>query len=333
MALDARTTALATESALPTRQGTPTTPAPSTIPTTIPLATLADPKVIIDSYDAFLFDCDGVLWHGDRLVPGAKDVLAALRAHGKTVMFITNNATKSRAEYKTKFDKLGIAAEPTDIHTSASATARYVASVLKLSEQPKSKAYIVGMEGLETELRDAGVETIGGSDPAHNPSTTTPPDLTDVRADFDDKVGAVICGLDTRVNYLKLARAFVYLQDPNVHFVATNLDATYPHSAGLLPGAGSVSAMLRYSTKREPLSIGKPSSAMWDAVRVSSKLPQGRTLMVGDRLDTDIAFGKSGGVGTLLVLSGIATTADITPANAPDYVLNSVADLLSALQG
>ena len=111
MALDARTTALATESALPTRQGTPTTPAPSTIPTTIPLATLADPKVIIDSYDAFLFDCDGVLWHGDRLVPGAKDVLAALRAHGKTVMFITNNATKSRAEYKTKFDKLGIQAE------------------------------------------------------------------------------------------------------------------------------------------------------------------------------------------------------------------------------
>ena len=83
------------------------------------MATLADPKVIIDSYDAFLFDCDGVLWHGDRLVPGAKDVLAALRAHGKTVMFITNNATKSRAEYKTKFDKLGVEA-----HVVSSPSAR-----------------------------------------------------------------------------------------------------------------------------------------------------------------------------------------------------------------
>lgn len=320
------------ESTAPTRQGTPVAPLAPSAPKSAPIVTLSDPKTIVDSYDAFLFDCDGVLWHGDRLVPGAKDMLAALRARGKTVLFITNNATKSREEYKTKFDKLGIAAEATEIHTSASATARYVASVLKLSEQARPKAYIVGMEGLEIELRNAGIECIGGSDPAHNPSMTTPPDLTTVHDSMDDKVGAVICGLDTRVNYLKLARAFAYLQNPETHFVATNIDATYPHSSGLLPGAGSVSAMLRYSTKREPLAIGKPSSAMWDAVRVSAKLPQGRTLMVGDRLDTDIAFGKSGGVGTLLVLSGIASTADVTPANAPDYVLNSVADLLSALQ-
>lgn len=135
----------------------------------------------------------------------------------------------------------------------------------------------------------------------------------------------MVCGLDTQINYTKLSKAFQYLiKNPGCHFIATNEDSTYPSSAGLLPGAGAISAPLRYALGRSPVCTGKPASTMLDCVKakfVSSALlsnrqklnrivrvhfdPQ-RTIMVGDRLNTDILFGKNGGLATLLVLTGLS---------------------------
>jgi len=153
-------------------------------------------------------------------------------------------------------------------------------------------------------------------------------------ADFtlDTTVGAVLCGLDTSINYTKLSKAFQYLtRIPGCQFLVTNEDSTYPLKGGLLPGAGSISAPLRYALGRDPISIGKPASTMLDCIKAKVHFDPKRTIMVGDRLNTDILFGQNGGLATLLVLTGITTEEDITGPQAspiiPDYVTPSIGDL------
>ena len=192
---------------------------------------------------------------------------------------------------------------------------------------------------------------------------------------LDTSVGAVLCGLDTSLNYTKLSKAFQYLtRNEGCLFLATNEDrygnvlfqphdthgrrilrSTYPAGAGVLPGAGSISAPLRYALKRDPTSIGKPNKTMLDCIRAKSviaismccpNLPYfrskhflcfqrhpfdpARTMMVGDRLDTDIQFGKNGGLGTLLVFTGVTSERDLVglkPDAVPDFVTQSLGDL------
>ncbi|KAF9458268.1 HAD-like domain-containing protein [Collybia nuda] len=286
---------------------------------------------LLDKYDTWMFDCDGVLWHGDRIIDGVVEVLEMLRSYNKKVIFVTNNATKSRKSYKGKFDHLGVQAHvshrPKDeIYGSAYAAAVYLSSVIKL---PKGKkVYVIGMSGLEEELHEEGIAHIGGSDPTD--CTLAPFSLAGFILDPD--VAAVVCGLDTQLNYTKYSKAFQYLtRNPDCLFIATNEDSTYPSADGLLPGAGSVSAPLRFALGKDPICTGKPSSTMLDCIKAKIDYDPERTIMVGDRLNTDILFGKNGGLATLLVLTGITAESDITGSNSspiiPDFVTNSLGDL------
>jgi 4-nitrophenyl phosphatase len=240
------------------------------IPTTIMssrLSSIDDYAKLIEKYDTWMFDCDGVLWHGDRLIDGAIEVLAILRRHNKKVVFVTNNATKSRKNYKKKFDDLGVEAHVDEIYGSAYAAAVYISSVINLPKD--KKVYVIGQSGIEEELRDEGVSFIGGTDPAD--STLEPFSLPDFK--LDPSVGAVLCGLDTKINYTKLSKAFQYLtNNPGCQFLVTNEDSTYPSAGGLLPGAGSISAPLRYALGRDPISIGKPASTMLDCIKAKQVL-------------------------------------------------------------
>ncbi|KAF7301837.1 4-nitrophenylphosphatase [Mycena indigotica] len=290
------------------------------------LSSNADYESLLDKYDTWMFDCDGVLWHGDRLIEGAVQVLDILRRRNKKVLFVTNNATKSRKSYKGKFDQLGVEAHVDEIYGSAYAAAVYISSVVKLPKE--KKVYVIGMKGLEEELHDEGLSFLGGTDPAD--STVEPFSLADFTLDPD--VGAVVCGLDTAINYTKLSKAFQYLtRNPGCLFLATNEDSTYPAGGGLLPGAGAISAPLRYALGKDPIAIGKPASTMLDCIKAKVDYDPKRTIMVGDRLNTDILFGQNGGLATLLVLTGITTEAEITGPNAssivPDYVTASIGDL------
>lgn len=136
------------------------------------------------------------------------------------------------------------------------------------------------------------------------------------------------------INYTKLSKAFQYLLNPECHFIETNEDSTYPGAHGLLPGAGSISAPLRFATQRAPVICGKPSSTMLDSIQAKVHFDPKRTIMVGDRLNTDIQFGKNGGLSTLLVLTGITAESDITGPKAsptvPDFVVQSLGDLRAA---
>ncbi|KAG6889907.1 hypothetical protein C0992_003700 [Termitomyces sp. T32_za158] len=157
------------------------------------------------------------------------------------------------------------------------------------------------MAGLEEELHEEGIAFLGGTDPADN--TLAPFTLANFTLDPD--VGAVVCGLDTQMNYTKVSKAFQYLtRNRDCMFVATNEDSTYPSADGLLPGAGAISAPLRFALGKDPICTGKPSSTMLDCIKAKVHYNPERTIIVGDRLNTDILFGKNGGLATLLVLSG-----------------------------
>ncbi|KAF8523688.1 p-nitrophenyl phosphatase [Hysterangium stoloniferum] len=290
-----------------------------------PLELEADYKSLTSSYDTWLFDCDGVIWHDDHLVDGAIEVLSYLRNQKKHLIFVTNNATKSRRNLKAKFDKLGVHVEMDEIFGSAYASAIYLSSVVKLPKD--KKVYVIGEGGIEEELKEEGFEHLGGTHPDDN---TLKPFSLDSFV-LDPTVGAVLCGLDRYINYTKYSKAFQYLtRNEGCLFVVTNEDSTYPASGGILPGGGSILAPLKFALKRNATPIGKPNQTMLDCIKAKHDFDPSRTIMVGDRLETDIEFGKKGGLATLLVLTGITTKADLdqlTPERMPDYVTGSLGDL------
>lgn len=248
---------------------------------------------------------------------------------------MTNNSTKSRAEYLKKFESKGIACVEDDVFGSSYSAAIYINRILKL-EPPKNKVFVFGEAGIEAELRSENVPFVGGTDPAFRR------DITD--ADFagladgsllDPDVGVVLAGLDFHMNYLKLATAYQYLQR-GATFLATNTDSTLPMNHTFFPGAGSCFVPLTNMTKQPPLALGKPSQAMMDAVEGKFHLDRHRTCMIGDRLDTDILFGIEGKLGgTLAVLSGVSKQTDWEAEGAvarPAYYVDGLGDLLAAKQ-
>ncbi|ATY66987.1 4-nitrophenylphosphatase [Cordyceps militaris] len=287
-------------------------------------------KDFLDKFDTFLFDCDGVLWSGDHVFEGVPETLLLLRSKGKRIVFVTNNSTKSRQDYVKKLTAMGIEAGADDVFGSSYSAAVYIARILKLPPG-KDKVYVIGEAGVEVELGAEGVPFIGATDPAFR-RDITPADFAGL-ADgslLDPTVGAVLCGLDFHINYLKLAHGLHYLRR-GAHFLATNTDSTLPMHHDLFLGAGSCSVPLANAVGAPPLSLGKPSQAMMDAVEGKFQLDRARTCMVGDRLNTDIKFGIEGKLGgTLHVLTGVNSKADWEAEDAiavPAFYADKLSDL------
>ncbi|CAB4255955.1 similar to Saccharomyces cerevisiae YDL236W PHO13 Alkaline phosphatase specific for p-nitrophenyl phosphate [Maudiozyma barnettii] len=261
----------------------------------------------LNRYDTFLFDCDGVLWLGNHVLPHTKEFLDTLAALGKKTIFVTNNSTKSRLSYTKKFASFGITVKEEQIFTSGYASAIYVRDFLKL--QPgKDKVWVFGETGISEELKKMGYESLGGADPRlQTPfDASTSPFLVD---GLDEDVRAVIAGLDPNINYHKLAITLQYLQQKDkVHFVGTNVDSTFPQKGYTFPGAGSMIESIAFSSGRRPAYCGKPNMNMLNTIVSAFDLEKSKCCMVGDRLNTDMKFGVEGKLGgTLLVLSGIET--------------------------
>ncbi|KAH3660304.1 hypothetical protein OGAPHI_006890 [Ogataea philodendri] len=299
----------------------------------VKIATKTQVETVLDKYDTFLFDCDGVLWLGNHLLPSVVETLTLLRSHGKKVIFVTNNSTKSRADYVHKFEKFGIKASSDEIFSSSYATAVYVDSILKLPKD--KKVWVLGGSGIQDELKLVGYESIGGSDPTYNKEL----DLDDPESPIyhlDPQVGAVVVGLDTKINYFKSAVTMQYLNNPEIPFLATNIDSTYPHKGLKLPGAGTCVETIACASGRKPLtSCGKPNPSMMDAIVKAHKIDRSRSIMVGDRLNTDMKFGREGGLATLLVLTGIETVQTLNQLEKdvqPTYYSEKLGDLFELLQ-
>lgn len=218
------------------------------------------------------------------------------------MLFVTNNSTKSRGSYVQKFQRLGLHCSIEEVFGSAYAAAYYLRHVLRFPAD--RRVYVVGQQGIRDELDAEGVVHCGGEEDRENMAFGAWNTIQ-----TDALVGAVLVGFDVDINYRKIARAFTLLHsNADCLFLATNNDLTYPANGTVYPGTGALLASISTPLGRQPILCGKPTKTMLDCIVRKYHLNPARTVMVGDRLDTDIAFGQLGGFKTLLVLSGKCLT-------------------------
>ncbi len=254
----------------------------------------------------FLFDQDGTLYLGGGLYSFTKELLHTIRSSGRRYLFMTNNSSKSVADYIKKLEGMGIAAERADFITSSQATAYYLKK-----HHPGKTLYVCGTRSLIAEL-----ETEGFS----------------VTAQLD-KVECIVMGFDTELTFQKLEDVSkLLLTRPELPYIATNPDLVCPTEYGSVPDCGSVCQMIFNATGKRPVVIGKPSPLMPQLAMERLGVSEEETMVVGDRIYTDVKSGLNAGTVTALVLSG-ETTLEILESSPekPDLVLADCGELLAAL--
>lgn len=285
---------------------------------------------MLDAVDVFVFDCDGVLWRGDQLIDGVPQVLDFLREAGKIIFFVTNNSTKSRAGNLKKFTTLGVNAKADEIFSSSFAAAAYLDKT-GFKETGK-KVYVIGERGVCDELDIAGIPWIGAEDDHGK----VPPLQAGGKLEHDPNVGAVVVGFDRNINYYKIHYAQLCLHgNAGCQFIATNEDRLTPGPVQDWPGNAAMVGAIRGCTGMEPTVVGKPEPLMIDYIAAKFGLvDRSRICMVGDRLDTDIAFGRNNGLKTCLTLSGVTSEAELlgmaprkagTEGIEPDFYVDTIA--------
>lgn len=267
---------------------------------------------LLHDHDNFIIDCDGVLYTGGVDLPRAKEAIAMLRRLGKRVVFVTNTSSKSREMAVKSLRSRGIEATLEDTVTTASAVADYVSTELP----DVRKVYCVGAQGINDEMAKVGIEVLGGGGSPHTAVTS----FTEAEFDaikIDPEVGAVVCGWDLTFNFYKMSYASLCIQR-GAHFVATNRDAFDKLTNGMIPGNGAAVSSIEVATGQRAINVGKPTKWLSSRVLESRGLDPARTVMIGDRIDTDILFGNNGGMSTVMVLTGTCGEEDIVGMHPDD---------------
>ncbi|VDM58137.1 unnamed protein product [Angiostrongylus costaricensis] len=263
-------------------------------------------------YDTFLFDADGVLWTGDIPISGAIDFVATLFRAGKSVFIISNNSTKTLDQYVEKVAKMGFEGfSKKNIITPAIVLSVYLRDRPEYAGQP---VYLLGMENLERALESvAGVHCIGVG-PDHFVDHSSSDFIFNLDLSLMPK--AVICSYDAHLSYPKIMKAANFLKRNGVEFFATNEDYTFPgpNPDIVIPGAGCTSAAVRAVSGRTPIVFGKPHKPIADFLRNHEHIDANKTIMFGDRLDTDIQFANDNGFTSCLMLTGVSSLEDVENA-------------------
>ena len=258
----------------------------------------------IHSLRAFILDMDGVLYRGGEPIAGAARFLQFLRERNLDFILLTNNATRTPDEVSKRLAQMGMSVAASRIVTSSIATAQY----LKQVRPAGARLFVIGEDGLRGPLAD------GGFTLADNGS-----------ADY------VVLGMDRGITYDKLKRATLLIR-AGANFIATNPDATFPTTEGLVPGAGALAAALTTATGVSPVVIGKPEPI---ALHMALERMQGdaaTTAVVGDRLETDIEGAYRAGLKSILVLTGVSTRQDMANFHLqPNWVFDDLPALQDAL--
>ena len=260
---------------------------------------------LADQYEAYLLDLDGVLFRGDQPIPAATPTVDALRQAGKRLVFLTNNSARTPRQVAEKLNGLGIDAEAGEVVTSAQATAELLA---REAAGGSPTAYVIGKDGIRSALQDAGIELLDGAEGA--------------RTDF------VVVGWDSDVDYDALRRAAVLVRS-GARLVATNADASYPAPGGeLWPGAGAILAAVETASGARATVVGKPHRPLFDTAL--ARAGTRNALVVGDRIETDLAGAAAAGIDAALVLTGVGTTGELLDGDVlPVAILPDVGGLLA----
>jgi HAD superfamily hydrolase (TIGR01450 family) len=260
-------------------------------------------SALVRRYDQLILDLDGCIYVGDEALPGAVEAVDSLRGAGKRVVFATNDPRHATEDYVAKLWGIGLQASLADVVTVGGAVQHLLAETRR-----GQTAFVVGAEPLVRHVADAGLRVLNGTDLA-------------------SRAAVVVVGGTEQLTYDDLRHACLALRR-GADFIATGRDPTYPQPDGLWPGTGAIVAAVEYATDREASIVGKPEPQLF--LTALDRLGGGRTLVVGDRLDSDVAAAERAGLDAALVLSGGTTALEAASAReAPKPV--AVAESLAVL--
>jgi len=262
--------------------------------------------MIFSPLQALILDMDGTLLRGDEPIPGLARLFDFLAARELPYIIATNNATKSPQDYQHKLAKHGVRVSAEFILTAAIATAE----ILRAELPQGASMYVIGQPALWEALQAVGFTC---------------------RADSDQAVAAVVVGGDPSLTYNKLKHAALLLQR-GARFVGTNPDVVYPTEEGLVPETGTTLAALEAATGLAPTVVGKPAPALFRQAVARLGSDPARTVVVGDRLETDILGGQRAGLKTILTTTGVDTADSIQAKGIqPDWVVAGLEELVDFL--
>jgi NagD protein len=246
----------------------------------------------------YLMDMDGVLVRGTQLIPGADEFISRLRGRGHPFLILTNNSLYTPRDLQVRLANTGLHVSPDELFTSALATAQFLHI-----QKPSGSAYVIGESGLTTALHDVGYV------------------LTDLSPDY------VVLGETLSYSFQRLTQAIRLIRS-GARFIATNPDVIGPTEAGLVPATGAVAALVAEATGVRPYYVGKPNPLMMRSALRRLSGHSESSVMIGDRMDTDIVAGTEAGMQTILVLTGVTSHEQVDRfPYRPTVVLNSVAEI------
>lgn len=251
-----------------------------------------------------ILDMDGVLWRGDEPIGDLATIFRQVRQRGWRFVFATNNSTRTPQEYVQRLEHFGVAAEPWQVVTSSQA----VAGLIRRQHPEMRSVFAIGENGLQHALQEQGLECL----PLERAA----------------EAQAVVIGLDRQVNFTKMAEATLLVRR-GLPFYATNPDKTFPTPRGEIPGAGAWAAVIITASGVQPIYAGKPAPYLIQLALERLGCSPQEALVIGDRLETDIAAAQAAGCRAALVLSGVSTREQAQAWNPPpQLVLDSLAQLL-----
>lgn len=295
-------------------------------------------SAILNDYDAFLFDCDGTLYHAGTILSHVGDTITYLRSMGKKVFFVTNTSSRSSEQLQQKLVTMGVSCDAAECVPSGVFTASYV----RRTHPDAKRVYVVGGQGVVDELKKVGIESSGGPAEDHEMFEDTAFEALAASVGTERYDGVVV-GWDTAFNYHKLVKcSLVFQHNPGCFFYATNDDPADRVGRFLLPGNGCLLPAIEASceacvperkSKPSPFgakatSLGKPNPDYARLIAEWNNVDLKRTVMFGDRLDTDIEMGIRAGMGSCFVLTGVDDLEQIAKKGIrPTHVLPEVGSL------
>lgn len=247
----------------------------------------------------FLIDMDGVLIEGKTIIPNADLFINKLIKQKRKFLLLTNNPVYTPRDLAHRLQEIGLQIEEQQIFTSALATAAFLQR-----QRPNGKAYVLGESGLTQAIHDIGYI------------------ITDINPDY------VVLGETHAYNFEMIKKAIRLIHDKGARFIATNPDSSGPSEGGLVPACGAMAALIEKASGVSPFFVGKPNALMMRTALNHLNVHSENTIMVGDRMDTDIVAGVTSGMETILVLSGVTKEDDIEKfPYLPTHIKKSVADI------
>ena len=252
----------------------------------------------IRNKDNFICDMDGVIYHGNRLIPGVKEFIEWLENNNKNFLFLTNGSGRSPRELAQKLERMGLHVGQEHFYTSAQATAAFLQS-----QCPGGSAYVIGEPGLTYALYEAGFS------------------MNDVNPDY------VVFGGPKSINYEQIEKAARLVME-GAKLIGTNSDLVDPSEHGIIPACRALISPIELTTGRKAYYVGKPNPLMMRHALKTLNCHRADAVLIGDRMDTDIIAGIETDIDTVLVLSGVTTMDDLDKfAYRPKYILNNVGEI------